>query len=114
MGAQIRKGLRTGLTFGIIVTFLFLIGFTQTAATLFGDVLQDNAIQPGFGLTVKMANMLIFLGLLGVWAGVRASNKPAGETGTIAEALAGAGAAGLVHGLVIGGLAYLVGTLHAA
>ncbi len=114
MYSQIRKGLQTGLIFGIIVTFLFLIGFTATAATLFGNTLQDNAIQPGFGLTIKMVNMLLFLGLVGAWAGIRGSYKPAGETNSLREALAGGTAAGLLHGLMIGGLAYLVGTLNEA
>jgi branched-chain amino acid transport system permease protein len=114
ISAQIRNGLQTGLVFGIMVTFLFLIGFTNTAAPLVGNTLQDNAIQPGFGLTAKMVNLLIFLGLLGAWAGLQAVKKSGGESVQPREALAGSIAAGLVHGLSVGGLAYLVGTLHAA
>ncbi len=110
---HIRHGLQTGLIFGIILTFLFLIGFTETAATLLGNTLKDTAIQPGFGLTAKMANLLLFLGLMGVWAGARGargSGTAAGQTKTLAISLVGGTVAGLLNGLMVGALAWLVGT----
>jgi len=108
MKTQLRNGLQTGLAFWLISAFLFLIGFTDTAAVLFGDIIHDEDLRPGFGLTTGMVNMLFFLGLLGIWAGARAA-RAARAPG---EALAAGIAAGLVHGLGVGGLAWLVGTLH--
>lgn len=110
MKRSIRNGLQTGFIFGIISIFLFLIGFTDTAAALFGNFLQNDSMQPGFGLTVEMANMLFFLGLLGIWAGARGGS----QSRTLPESLAGGTAAGLAHGLIVGVLAYGVGVLNAA
>src|SRR5262245_52897233 len=114
MNDQLRRGVQTGFVFGIIVTFLFLIGFTDTAAALLGNTLQDNTLQPGFGLTTKMMNLLLFLGLLGLWAGIRASRTDTGKSAGLVQALGAGAVAGLVHGLMVGGLAYLVGTLNEA
>ena len=110
MNNQIRHGLQTGLVFGIILTFLFLIGFTETVAILLGNTLKDTAIQPGFGLTAKMVNLLLFLGLMGVWAGARGGHTVADETKTLAASLVGGAASGLLNGLMVGALAWLVGT----
>ncbi|MGC1374888.1 MAG: hypothetical protein WA821_01610 [Anaerolineales bacterium] len=110
MNKPIRTGLQTGLIFGIILTFLVLIGFTETAATLLGNTLHDTTIQPGFGLSVKMVNLLLFLGLMGIWAGARGGHKAAGESKTLTESIVGGSFAGLLNGLIVGALAWLVGT----
>lgn len=116
MDKQIRNGLQTGLVFGIVTTFLFLIGFTETAGKMLGNALQDNALPVILGLNAKMINMLIFLGLVGLWAGARGSQRPADEdeSASMRESLLGGATAGLAHGLIVGGLAYLVGTLDQA
>ncbi|MBE3088151.1 MAG: hypothetical protein IMZ71_03420, partial [Chloroflexi bacterium] len=56
--------------------------------------------------------MLIFLGLIGLWAGEYGSRKSKSQTDDPwGAALIGGLTAGLVHGLLISGLALLVGTL---
>ncbi|MBE3040477.1 MAG: hypothetical protein IMZ62_16900 [Chloroflexi bacterium] len=56
--------------------------------------------------------MLIFLGLIGLWAGAYGSRKSKSQTDDPwGAALIGGLTAGLVHGLLISGLALLVGTL---
>ena len=114
MNKQIGNALRTGLVFGIVTTFLFLIGFTGTAAQIIGRTLQDTSLQLIPGLTSLMFNMLLFLALVGMWAGAQASRRPAGETSSLGQSLLSGAIAGLVHGLIVGLLAYLVGTLNAA
>jgi len=114
MKKQIFTGLQAGFVFGIITSFLFLIGFTGTAAQLLQKTLQDGAIQFGPGLTSLMLNMLLFLGLVGIWAGGRGSRRPEKDADNLKQALAGGATAGLLHGLMVAGLAYGVGVLNQA
>lgn len=110
-----RHALQTGLVFGIIIGFLFLIGFTNTAAVMLGNALQDNNIHPALSLSAKMVNLLIFLALLGLWAGIRSSRKPAEANAlTLGQSLVNGTLAGLANGLTVGVLAYFVGTLNTA
>lgn len=104
-----RHALQTGLVFGIVINFLFLIGFTNTAAALLGNALQNSTSNPGFDLSANMLNLLIFFALLGLWAGSRSSQRAAGENPTLRQALGNGLLAGLANGLTVGGLAYLVG-----
>ncbi len=110
-----RHALQTGLVFGIVISFLFLIGFTNTAAVMLGNALRDNDIHPTFGLSAKMVNLLIFLSMLGLWAGIRSSHKPAAAAPlTLGQSLINGSLAGLVNGLIVGGLAAFVGVLYTA
>ncbi|MDP2993508.1 MAG: hypothetical protein Q8N46_00130 [Anaerolineales bacterium] len=112
MKKQLRHAVNAGGIFGIITIFLFLIGFTGTAADLFSDLFRNKNAAPFLSLNPQMLNMLIFLGLIGLWAGAYGSRKSKSQTddpwGT---ALIGGLTAGLVHGLLVCGLALLVGTL---
>ncbi len=114
MNKLLGKGLRTGVVFGLICIFLFLIGFTGTAADILGRTLQDTSLAFIPGLTAQMMNMLLFLALLGLWAGAQGSRRPAHETNRLAEALAAGSAAGFSLGLVEAALVYLVGSLNQA
>ncbi len=112
MKQQIRHGLQSGIIFGIVILFLFLIGFTSIASDLLEGILRDKGAGP-LGLSVGMVNLMVFLGLLGLWAGSRGS-KPLEGSGTLASALLGGTAAGLTNGLLVGICAYWVGVLNAA
>jgi ABC-type branched-subunit amino acid transport system permease subunit len=113
MKKHIKLSLNAGVTFGIITIFLFLIGFTGTVADILADLFRNKAAAPFLGLTPQMLNMLIFLGLIGLWAGVIGSHK---EKSRIDDpwgsALLGGLITGLVHGLLVCGLVLLVGTLN--
>jgi ABC-type branched-subunit amino acid transport system permease subunit len=113
MKKQLRLGLSAGITFGIITVFLFLIGFTGTGADLLGDLLRNKNADPFIGLTPQMFNMIIFLALVGMWAGAYGSRKSKGQTDDPwGAAILGGLTAGLVQGLFTGCMALLVGTLN--
>ncbi len=111
MNQQIRNGTQSGMVFGIVIIFLFLIGFTSTVSDLLGGLLRDQGAK-ALGLTADMVNLMVFLGLLGLWAGSRGA-KPIGTGGGILEALLGGASAGLTNGVLVGACAYLVGLLNA-
>ncbi len=112
MKKQLRTGLNAGITFGIVTIFLFLIGFTGTVADILADLFRNKTAPPFLGLTPHMLNMLLFLGLIGIFAGASGSRRDKGRSddpwGT---ALLGSLITGLVHGLLVCGLVLLVGTL---
>src|SRR5512136_1336089 len=113
MKKQLRTGLNAGITFGIITIFLFLIGFTGTVADILADLFRNKAAAPFLGLTPQMLNMLIFLGLIGLFAGASGSRKEKSKSDDPwRTALLGSLTTGLVHGLLIFALALLVGTLN--
>lgn len=112
MKKQLSHAINIGIIFGIITTFLFLIGFTGIASDLFGDIFHNKASAAFMSLTPQMLDMLIFLGLIGMWAGSLGSQKGKNQEGDpIGSALLGSLLSGLVHGLMVGGLALLIGTL---
>ena len=113
MKKQLRHSLSTGITFGVITIFLFLIGFTGTAADLVGGFLGNKGGAPFLGLNPQTLDMLIFLGLIGLWAGATGARKPKDQTeDPWASALLGGLATGLVQGLLVAALALLVGSLN--
>jgi ABC-type branched-subunit amino acid transport system permease subunit len=113
MKKQLRMALSAGVTFGIVTIFLFLIGFTATSGDLLADLFGNKNAAPFMGLTPQTINMLIFLALVGLWAGSYGSRKSKGQTeDPWAPALLGGLTAGLVHGILVGLLALLVGTLN--
>jgi ABC-type branched-subunit amino acid transport system permease subunit len=113
MKNQLRRAVNAGIVFGIITIFLFLIGFTGTAADLLSTLFRNKETAPIFSLTPYMLNMFIFLGLIGLWAGAYGSRKRKNQDDDPwGAALLGGLTAGLVHGLLVSGLALLVGTLN--
>jgi ABC-type branched-subunit amino acid transport system permease subunit len=112
MKKQLKQAINTGIIFGIITIFLFLIGFTGIMSDLLGDLLHNKTAAPILGLTPQMINMLIFLGLIGLWAGSIGSHKDKDqESDPFGSALLGGLITGFVHGLLVSGLALLVGIL---
>jgi len=113
MKKQLRLAVNAGVTFGIVTIFLFLIGFTGTSGALLADLFGNKNANPFLGLTPIMLNMLIFLALIGLWAGASGSRKSKGqEEDPWASALLGGLIAGLVHGILVGLMTLLVGTLN--
>jgi ABC-type branched-subunit amino acid transport system permease subunit len=114
MRIHLRKGLNAGIVFGIITIFLVLIGFTVTAADLIGNFLHNSPSSVILGLPAPTFNLLIFLFLLGIWAGASGVRKTPEEEDSWALVLTRGGLAGLVQGVLVGGLALLLGTLFHA
>jgi ABC-type branched-subunit amino acid transport system permease subunit len=79
---------------------------------LLSDIFHNKNAAPFLSLTPQMLNMLIFLALVGLWAGAYGARKEKNQASDPwSEALLGGLVTGLVHGLLVGGLALLVGTL---
>jgi branched-chain amino acid transport system permease protein len=112
MKKQLRLALNAGIIFGIVTIFLFLIGFTGTSGALLADLFGNKTAKPFLGLTPLMLNMLIFLALIGLWAGSYGSRKSKEQTDDPwLPALLGGLTAGLVQGVMVALVALLVGTL---
>jgi ABC-type branched-subunit amino acid transport system permease subunit len=112
MKNQIRSSLQTGVVFGIVTVFLFLVGFTGTAADLLGDLLRNGSADPFLGLTPPMLNTIIFIGLIGLWAGASGASRWKDQPGeSYGTAALGGGSAGFMHGLLVAAVAGLVGGL---
>src|SRR5512135_1025147 len=106
MKTNIRNSLQTGLVYGLITVFLFLIGFTGTAAELIGKLFN-------FGANAIVVNLMIFMGLMGVLAGWGGARHVKGEPDAWGSAVWRGSLAGLVQALMVAALAYAVGTLNA-
>ncbi len=111
MKRHIRNGINAGITFGIVTIFLFMIGFTRTISDLLGQLLHNTSSNAVLGLTPGIFDLLLFLFFIGIWAGITGSKKIPDKVATWREVLTSSGIAGLIHGILVGGLALLVGRL---
>jgi|GEM_PF-5437006 hypothetical protein len=70
--ANLVSGFTSGLVFGIILVFRFLIGFIETGAgllsKLFGDPVATNTLP-------KLGYVILFLALMAIWSGSGSSKK---------------------------------------
>lgn len=70
--ANLVSGFTSGLVFGIILVFLFLIGFIETGAgllsKLFGDPVATNTLP-------KLGYVVLFLALMAIWSGSGSSKE---------------------------------------
>jgi ABC-type branched-subunit amino acid transport system permease subunit len=114
MKRHLRNGLNAGIVFAVVTVFLFVVGFTTTIADIIGTLLHNHSANLGSALTPAMLNLLIFFFFIGVWAGARGARKTPGETDSWGAALLAGGLAGLVHGVFVACLGWLLGTLAAA
>jgi ABC-type branched-subunit amino acid transport system permease subunit len=114
MRTHLRNGLNAGIVFGIVTIFLVLIGFTVTAADLIGSFLHTSPSASFLGPSSAVFNLLLFLFLLGVWAGASGVRKKPEEEDSWTLVLTRGGLAGLTQGVLVGGLALLLGTLFQA
>ncbi len=107
MKNTLKHGSQTGLVFGVVIIFLILFGLTTTLADIFGDFLN----LPSNARAGNTGGLMVLFGLLGLWAGSQASKAHRFEWNA---ALVSGTSAGLVMGLLVGGLTYLVGFLDGA
>jgi len=114
MKTNFRNSLKAGSVFGLVTIFLVLIGFTGTAASLIGKVVNLDSITRGLGLTFAMSNLMMFLGLMGILAGTSGGRKVMGEIDSWRSVLLRATLTGFIHGIMLAILVYLVGSLNAA
>jgi branched-chain amino acid transport system permease protein len=114
MKTNIRSSLTAGIVFGIVTIFLFLIGFTGTAANLIGKAFNLGSIARALGLTFAMFNLMLFLGLMGMLAGANGVHQVKGETESGKSLLLRATLTGFITGIMLAVLVYLLGTLNAA
>lgn len=97
MSKPISNGIRAGVIFGFVIIFLVLIGFTTTASQIFTAAL-DNADSSTFGFTGPVFSLILFVGLIGLWAGANATKKPDyGEDDKWPDAMT----SGVVAGLIV-------------
>ena len=64
----LKKGIRTGLIFGVVIVVMFLIGFTVTGAGLIGKLFGAGSSYS----TPSLGFFFLFMGLIGIWAGIAA------------------------------------------
>jgi ABC-type branched-subunit amino acid transport system permease subunit len=105
----LKKGIRTGAIFGAVIVILFLIGFTITGAGLIGKLFGASSYgAPSLGF------FFLFMGLIGLWAGIAASPRPLSEDeDTFQRAIVAGTAAGFVSGLFAAAVGFIFGTLNA-
>lgn len=108
MRKHLIHGLTSGIVFGIITVFLLLIGFLSTIADLLLVAINIKSLESA-GLSAQTLNLLLFLGLLGVFTGIRALRGA--EQLSWVQAISSSTLAGLVHGLIAGSAGFILGTL---
>jgi ABC-type branched-subunit amino acid transport system permease subunit len=102
MSADIRKGLQTGFSFGAIILFLTLIGFTVVGSTLIAGISGADA--------ATTISLLVFLGLVAIWCGASAlSREDKLNPLTVPQVLVRGLTAGLVAGFLVGVFIYMIG-----
>jgi ABC-type branched-subunit amino acid transport system permease subunit len=103
----LKKGVRTGTIFGIVIVVMFLIGFTVTGAGLIGKLFGASSYgAPSLGF------FFLFMGLIGIWAGIAASPRPLIEKeDTLPRAILAGTAAGFVSGLFAAAIGLIFGAL---
>jgi ABC-type branched-subunit amino acid transport system permease subunit len=113
MKTNLRASLKVGLIYGIVTVFLFLIGFTGTAADIIGKLVHLDALAAALRLTPGMLNVMIFLALMGMLAGYAGVGRHKGEDESWGPVLLRSSLAGLVHGILFASVIFLVGSLNA-
>lgn len=102
----IQQSVRSGAILGLVIIFLELIGFTTIAAELIGRLLGGGAE----GAAIATRDLLIFLGLLGLWGGfssVRNKKRP-----TISQVIINGLATGASAGVLVFVFIFIIGSLH--
>ncbi|MBN2047735.1 MAG: hypothetical protein JW750_07835 [Anaerolineaceae bacterium] len=100
--SALRKGVNTGITFGVILLFLSLIAFTVVLATIIEDARRPSVF--------VYALVLI---ILGMFSGMSASGKHEEHKETNwPDALTACVTAGLIQGVIMGVFALIIGIFH--
>jgi len=98
MMTSLKKGLRSGIVFGIVFIFLMLIGFINVGSNMIGDLL-GNMENLGEEARLPVSNLLIFSGLFGLFTGINA-RKDEGD-GKWWSGILGGLAGGLASGWLV-------------
>jgi ABC-type branched-subunit amino acid transport system permease subunit len=109
MLSYLKKGLMSGLVFGIIFIFLMLIGFITVGTTMIGNLL-GNLDDLCEGARHPVSNLLVLVSLLGFFTGLSTYDKDT-DANWVQTILAGL-TAGLLAGLLVGSVVGGAGTLH--
>ena len=115
MQKRIKQGISGGLTFGVVIVFLILIGFMVTAVELLSGIL-GHALTLAEGASVParaMYLLMIVYALLGIWAGITGAKPLDGIPDNWGYAIVAGLAAGAVAGAFTAALTFLVGALQA-
>ncbi|HTP01430.1 MAG TPA: hypothetical protein VMJ64_08660 [Anaerolineales bacterium] len=113
MKTRIRNGANAGIVFGIVTIFLILIGFTGTAAELISKLIHAGSLARSLGMTEGMFSLLLFMAVLGILAGWYGGRQLRDLPDTWSSVLVRSTLAGAVHGLLVGIVVYVIGTLNA-
>lgn len=107
MKTSLKKGLSSGVVFGIVFIFLLLIGFINVGSSMIGDLLGNTDSLSGGRLPVS--NLLMALAILGLLNGLSARRGLGDEQWW--KALLGGLVAGLISGVLAWLAIWLTGTL---
>jgi len=112
MNEHIRNGLRAGTVFAITTIFLILIGFNIVAAQILGKFFGNQSASSIMGLSPGTFYMLLFFGMLSLWAGALGAKRTPPDTWRLVL-LAGF-VTGLIYGALVAVIAYIVGMINVA
>lgn len=108
ISANLRNGLKIGTTFAVIIIFFALIGFIGTGAALVSKLFGNQVAQ---GALPDVSMSVVFIGLLGLFAGISAA-RPIQHDSYLGAVVSGL-AAGVMAGLISALFGYVMGTLYA-
>ena len=109
MASSLKRGLRSGLIFGIVFIFLTMIGFINVAASIIGDFMGTSG-QIGPEGRLPVGNLLVALVLFGIFTGF--ASRPKGDSEKWWAVPVSGLVAGLVGGILAAGVVWVLGTLH--
>ncbi len=108
MKTLLKNGLKAGIPFGIVSIFLFLIGFNSTIADIILKFIKIDDKTVVFGLTSRPLALLMFMGVIGFWAGTNSGRKIKNKTSSV---IILSTLAGLTHGVLVALVSYTIGSL---
>ncbi len=105
----LKKGLKSGLVFGIVFIFLMLIGFVTVGTTMIGELFGTLDGQSDAG-RLPVSNLLILMSLFGFFTGLNTRDKD--NEANWRQVMFTGLIAGLLGGILVGGFVWGVGELH--
>jgi ABC-type branched-subunit amino acid transport system permease subunit len=104
----LRNGFRSGNAFGVVVIFLFLVGFMSGISTILGNSLGHLIpALANHGKSPNYADLFIFVALIGIWCGWQGA-KPSKNDSYLNAVVSGL-SAGIVVGLWAAVIVFLTG-----
>src|SRR5512140_2847395 len=114
MKTNLRNSLNAGIVYGIILVFLVLIGFTTTAAGLIGKLVDLGPLTRGAAFTAGMGDLMIFMLVMGMLTGSAGARGSKAQTESWGSLVVKSGIAGLIAGVMLAALVFLIGSLNAS